>query len=115
MKKKKTIARILVLLMCLSIIFSNIAQATSKINPSNSAVASFTKPMDLIIGLFQITAIGFGTIMLIALAMKYMASSAGDRAEIKKHAIVYVVGAVMAFGATGVVEIIKKFAQNEIK
>ena len=48
------------------------------------------------------------------LAIKYMTSAPGDKAEIKKHAIVYIVGACMAFGATGVVEIIKTFAENEL-
>ena len=114
MKKKKIIGRVSGLCICLLIILSNIVQATSKIKPTQEAVGSFTKPLQVIIGLFQITAVGLGAIMLIVLAIKYMTSAPGDKAEIKKHAIVYIVGACMAFGATGVVEIIKTFAENEL-
>ena len=42
--------------------------------------------------------------MLIVLAMKYMMSAPGERADIKKHAVVYVVGAVVG--------IIQKFSDN---
>lgn len=114
MKKNKIIGRVSGLCICLLIILSNIAQATSKINPTQDAIGSFTKPMQVIIGLFQVAAVGVGTIMLVALAIKYMTSAPGDKAEIKKHAVVYIVGACMAFGATGVVEIIKTFAEKEL-
>ena len=50
--------------------------------------------------------------MLAAVAMKYMSSAPGDRAEIKKHAVIYVVGAIVLFGSAGILEIIQKFADN---
>lgn len=53
--------------------------------------------------------IGIAIIMLITLACKYMISSAADRAEIKKHAITYVIGAVVLFAASGILTIIKNF------
>lgn len=112
MKKNKIIGRVGGLFIYLWIVFSNIVQATNKINPNQDAVGGFTKPLQVIIGLFQITAVGLGAIMLIVLAIKYMTSAPGDKAEIKKHAVVYIVGACMAFGATGVVEIIKNFAEE---
>lgn len=58
----------------------------------------------------QVIAMGVAIIMLIVLAMKYMTSAPGDKATIKKHAIVYIVGAVIMFAATGILEIIRKFA-----
>ena len=48
--------------------------------------------------------------MLIVLAIKYISAAPNDKAEIKKHAVVYVVGAVILFGATVILEIIKNFA-----
>ena len=51
-------------------------------------------------------------IMLIVLAIKYISAAPGDKAEIKKHAVVYVVGAVVLFAATGILQIIKKFSTN---
>ena len=51
----------------------------------------------------------------IAVAMKYMMSSAGDRADIKKHAIAYVVGAVVLFGATNIIAAIIEFTDQVVK
>ena len=50
--------------------------------------------------------------MLIVLAIKYISAAPGDKAEIKKHAVVYVVGAVILFAATGILGIVKNFASN---
>lgn len=115
MRKK---IRILILCIYILILFSNVVQATSgltDISLPKDTEDRLKTPLDVTIGLFQITATGMGAIMLTVLAIKYMTSAPGDKAEIKKHAVVYIVGACMAFGATGIVEIIKNFAQNELK
>ena len=65
-----------------------------------------------IISVTKIVAVGVALIMLAAVAMKYMSSAPGDRAEIKKHAVIYVVGAIVLFGSAGILEIIQKFADN---
>ena len=41
-----------------------------------------------------------------------MIASSSDRADIKKHAIIYVTGAILLFGASGIVQIIKEFSKN---
>lgn len=48
--------------------------------------------------------------MLVVVAMKYMTAAPGDRADIKKHAVVYVVGAIIMFSVTGILGIVEKFA-----
>jgi len=65
-----------------------------------------------IISVVQIVGTGVAIIMLLVLAMKYMIAAPGDRADIKKHAVVYVVGAVILFGASGILGIIKEFTKN---
>ena len=65
--------------------------------------------MNVTIGIAQVIALGVGLVMLIVLAIKYMSSSPSDKAEIKKHAAIYIVGAVMAFSASGIAGIIKQF------
>ena len=50
--------------------------------------------------------------MLIVLAIKYISAAPSDKAEIKKHAVVYVVGAIVLFAASGILQIIKNFAGN---
>ena len=44
-----------------------------------------------------------------------MASSPNDRAEIKRGAIVYVVGAIVMMSASFLVTVIKEFSDNSIK
>ena len=44
--------------------------------------------------------------------MRYMLSSAGDRADIKKHAIAYVVGAVILFGVTWILGILVNIGES---
>ena len=60
----------------------------------------------------QVVGVGVAIIMLIVLAIKYISAAPGDKADIKKHAVVYVVGAVVLFAASGILGIVKKFAAN---
>lgn len=62
------------------------------------------------ITVMQVVAIGVAIIMLIVLAMKYMTSAPDEKATIKKHAVVYVVGAIVMFSTTGILEIIRRLA-----
>ena len=65
-----------------------------------------------IISVLRIVATGVAIIMITAVAIKYMSAAPGDRADIKKHAVVYIVGAVVLFGASGILTIIQNFAGN---
>lgn len=61
------------------------------------------------IAIVQIIGLGIAIIMLFSLGMKYMVGSVEDKAEVKKHAMVYVIGAVIFFAATAILEIIQMF------
>lgn len=63
----------------------------------------------------KIVAVGLALIMLAVLAIKYMSAAPGEKATIKKHAVVYVVGAIVLFGAAGILNIIETFATANIK
>ncbi len=58
----------------------------------------------------QVIGVGVAVIMLIVLAIKYISAAPSDKAEIKKHMVVYVVGSIILFAASGILEIIKRFA-----
>ena len=66
--------------------------------------------MQNVLGIVQVVGIVIAVIMLIVLAIKYISSAPNDKAEIKKHAVVYVVGAVLLFASVGVLELLKQFA-----
>ena len=81
----------------------------------NSGAAGATQNIiGALITVIQIIGTGVAIIMLVVLAIKYISASPGDKAEIKKHAVVYVVGAIVLFAATGILQIVKSFAEGNI-
>ena len=71
---------------------------------------SVLKILQAIFTITQVIGVGVAVIMLVVLAIKYIAAAPSDKAEIKKHAVVYVVGAIVLFASSGILEIIKRFA-----
>lgn len=70
-----------------------------------------TTMLTTIIIAVKVIAVAVAIIMLLAVAMKYMTSAPGDRADIKKNAIPYVVGAFILFGASGLLSLIQQVAE----
>ena len=116
----KKIIRIMVVILLLvlvnSFVFTNYAafsfkQAVTDIEgKNNSTLDSKTKIiMGGAVSVVKYVAAGIAIIMLLVLAMKYMLAAPSDRAEIKKHAVVYVAGAIIMFGVSGILELIQKF------
>ena len=89
---------------------SGIESATDK---SNASTAS-QNIVGSLLTVAKTVAVGVALIMLAILAIKYMAASAGDKAEIKKHAVVYVTGAVILFASSAILSIIENFATTNI-
>ena len=65
-----------------------------------------------ILRVVRTVAVGVAVIMLIVLAIKYISAAPSEKAEIKKSAMIYVVGAVLLFAAAGVLQVIQSFATN---
>lgn len=64
------------------------------------------------ISVMRIVCVTIAIVILLAISMKYMMSAPGDRADIKKHAVHYVIGAFILFGVTGILGIIDNFAKQ---
>ena len=79
--------------------------------------ANITKPVDdvagAIVGVMRIVCTGIAIIMLMTIGIKYLSAAPGERAELKKSAVQYVVGAVIFFGAAGILTMLSS-AINEI-
>lgn len=102
--------------MCLSnIAFADMPDPSDFKGSESTTKNSFNNILDTVLGVVQVIGVAIAVIMLIVLAIKYISSAPGERAEIKKHAVVYIVGAVVLFGATGLLQIIKTFASETIK
>lgn len=80
----------------------------------SSAGDSIQKVIQALLTVFQVAATGIAVIMIIVLAMKYMAAAPGEKADIKKSAIAYVVGAMILFAASGILGIIRSFSEKNI-
>ena len=65
-----------------------------------------------VIWAIQIIAFAAAVIMLIFLGIKFLTSSPEGKAEVKKMSVIYIIGAILLFAATGILEIIKRIAGN---
>lgn len=112
MKVKKIIVFLIILISIISIsIISNASYLGNFTgNPSSTAANRVGKITGVALNVIQVIGMSVAVIMLLVLGIKYLVASAADRAEIKKHAVVYVVGAVLMFGAGAIVGIIKNVA-----
>lgn len=90
----------------------NLNAMYSSAKDDSGAAQSINNIIGSIITIVQVVGTGVAIIMLIVLAIKYISAAPGDKADIKKHAVVYVVGAVVLFAATGILQIVKNFAGN---
>ncbi len=118
--KKKTIVRILSIALMVAMIamcLNNVALADSKTmevidGKSSDTSGSFQEILKIILGVAQVIGVAIAVIMLVVLAIKYISAAPGDKAEIKKHAVVYIVGAVVLFAASGIIGLISQFSTN---
>ena len=127
---KKIIISILIVFILYSICISNICNAengfsAASITKTNSVFESTGKDTKITnfanksavtaIAIMRIVGVAIAVVMLLAVSIKYMVSSAGDRADIKKHAIVYVVGAIVLFGAVGILGVIENLTSKSLE
>lgn len=64
------------------------------------------------VSVVRIVGIGIAITIITVLAIKYMMASAGDRADIKRHAVPFFIGAIVLFGASGILGILVNFANS---
>lgn len=80
----------------------------------SGASNAVTNIIGSIINIAQIIGMGVAIIMLVVLAIQYIAAAPEGKAEIKKNATIYIVGAIILFAAAAILEIIKKFAESNV-
>lgn len=72
------------------------------------------KVMGTGISVIRIVGTGIAIIMLTYVAIKYMSAAPNEKAEFKKSATAYIVGAIILFAATNLLKIISDFATSNI-
>lgn len=118
--KNKTLKIIAVLLIAIALITlsTTIVRATTgfePIEPKPAGVAGekVTNTAGQILTIVRIVGMAVAVIMLTILGIKYVAASPNEKADYKKGMTVYVVGAVLLFGASALLSVIQKFVEEK--
>ena len=108
----KTLTKITVALALIGTICLAVTTVFGSEIPSAStgATGGLTGPVANILGIVQYICYAAAVILLIMLGVKYMTASPDGKAEIKKSAVQYVVGAALVFAAGAILGIIKTTA-----
>ena len=93
---------------------ANLEDMFMKSRDNSGASAAAGNIIGMVINIAQVIGTGVAIIMLIVLAIKYIAASPEGKAEIKKNATIYIVGAVILFAASGLLGIIRRFAVSSV-
>lgn len=113
MKVSKNVARVFSALLIIFVLCSAISPvvfADIKTNWTGTTGDASDKVENIgqqILGIVQTIAGLAAVILLIVLAIKYMTASPEGKADIKKTALIYVVGAALMFGTSWVLGVIK--------
>ena len=121
--KTRKFTKIMFVLFVIGIIATSLCTVFAGVEvsvPTSGAVTggakeSAEKIVGALITIIQVVAFGAAVIMLMFLGIKYITASPDGKAEIKKSATQYIVGAVILFAATGILQIVKSFAIGNIK
>lgn len=73
-----------------------------------------TQILSAILGVVRTVGAAVAILVLMTIGAKYIIASAGDRADIKKYAINYIIGAIILLGATGILSVVKNFVDSAL-
>lgn len=93
-------------------ISSNLIDDLDKGNPNDSTATKVNKVVSTVITIARVIGVAVAIVMLLIVAMKYMTAAPGEKADIKKSAVVYVVGAIVLFAVSGILTIINTFSSS---
>lgn len=118
----KRIAKILTVLIIIAIIATMLsavfaegaADVLGQLKGNTGAATAVTKTANNIIGIVQVICYAAAVIMLVMLGVKFITASPEGKAEIKKSAIIYVIGAIIVFAAGTLLGIISNLSTNVV-
>ena len=85
------------------------ASSPTELGGADGTVKALTST---ILAIARTIGLGIAIVILMVIGCKYMIASPGEKADIKTHAINYVIGAVVMFAAAGILSIIKSFVDG---
>lgn len=115
----KKISKIVVALMVIATILSAVSMVFAVSIPTGDAGGYKGTGLDStasrIIGIVQFICYAAAVILIVILGVKFMTASPDGKAEIKKSAVIYVVGAVLVFAAGVILQVIQNVAGKTVQ
>ncbi len=109
-KKMSKIVTVLLIVATILSAFSMVFATVEIPSAKADAVDTLKNPVGNIIGIVQFICYAAAVIMIVMLGVKFMTASPDGKAEIKKSAIIYVVGAVLVFAAGALLNLVRNVA-----
>ena len=111
-KTLKIMAIVILTIISTLLITSNVLAngLDTEITPqASNAATNVTKVAGQVLNIIQIVGVAVATIMLTILGIRYVSLSPNEKAEYKKGLTIYVIGAVLLFGASMLIGVIRNF------
>lgn len=120
MKKQVKIVSIILVIMIALMAVSNVVLAAPDLSADikDMANGSDNQPKEVlnlgktIVSIMQTVGIVVAVVVLLVLGIKYMMGSAEEKAEYKKTMIPYLVGAILIFASTTIVNVVYNIANS---
>jgi len=116
---RKILSIVLIAIIAISILFSftTIVNADESVFDTPEAQTSeattwIRNKGGVVLGVFQAVGTTIAVIMLVWLGVRYILASPDGKAEIKKQAFAYILGSVLLFGATAIIQVVKNVAKE---
>ncbi len=112
---KRIVITLIIMLMISSILINinsyagSVKQFDGNIDGAEDSATTVRKFIGAVLNIVRMVGAAVAISMLMIIACKYIIASAGDKADVKKYAVNYIIGALILFGASGILTIIQKF------
>lgn len=108
---------VLIIMTIVSVLFAIIGVTSADVwDPPQSTESPISKSTQswagIILGVIQAIGMSIAVIILVWLGIKYIMASPDGKAEIKKQAFGYILGAVLLFGASWLVPLLKSVVDS---
>ena len=120
MKRIAKICTVLIIIATIATMMSTVfaegaSDVLGKLSGNTDAASAVTTTANNIVGIVQVICYATAVIMLIYLGVKFITASPEAKADIKKSAIMYVIGAIIVFAAGTLLGVISNLSTNVVK
>ena len=120
MKRIAKICTVLIIIATIATMMSTVfaegaSDVLGKLTGNTDAASAVTTTANNIVGIVQVICYAAAVIMLVLVGVKFITASPEAKADIKKSAIMYVIGAIIVFAAGTLLGVISNLSTNVVK